>query len=66
VVVGKGGADLAAGDVRQWVGEALAPFKVPTHVLFRESLPYTASGKVVKDDVELDLACSLGDTSSWS
>jgi acyl-CoA synthetase (AMP-forming)/AMP-acid ligase II len=52
VVVLHEGAELDADGVRAWVGQALAGFKVPTHVLFRDVLPYTATGKVVKHEVE--------------
>jgi acyl-CoA synthetase (AMP-forming)/AMP-acid ligase II len=40
--------ELTADDVRRWAGGALAAFKVPEHVEFRDALPYNATGKVVK------------------
>jgi acyl-CoA synthetase (AMP-forming)/AMP-acid ligase II len=46
------GATLDADGVQAWVQQALAKYKVPTHVLFREALPYNATGKVLKHQVE--------------
>jgi acyl-CoA synthetase (AMP-forming)/AMP-acid ligase II len=51
-VVPRSGVGLSAEDVRAWVAEALAAFKVPTHVEFRDSLPYTQNGKVKKHELE--------------
>jgi acyl-CoA synthetase (AMP-forming)/AMP-acid ligase II len=51
-VVARPGSDLAAGDVQRWAAETLARFKVPAHVEFRESLPYTDTGKVMKHQLE--------------
>ena len=38
---------------------ALAPFKVPTYVEFRESLPRNATGKVIKHLLDSDQVSSL-------
>ncbi|MFN8053164.1 MAG: class I adenylate-forming enzyme family protein [Acidimicrobiales bacterium] len=44
------GAQLTAGDVQQWVGRHLAPFKVPTYVeVVADKLPRNASGKLLKN-----------------
>jgi len=44
------GASLSEADVRQWVAEGLAAFKVPTYVeLSHEKLPRNASGKLLKN-----------------
>jgi long-chain acyl-CoA synthetase len=44
------GAALTEDEVRQWVGETLAQFKVPAHVEVREdTLPRNASGKLLKN-----------------
>ena len=59
VVVLHDGAKLDREGVRSWVAEALAKFKVPTHVVFRDALPYNATGKVIKTEVEADLKASL-------
>jgi len=50
-VVVRAGADLTAPDVQRWVAEALAAFKVPALVEFRDALPYTDSGKVLKREL---------------
>jgi acyl-CoA synthetase (AMP-forming)/AMP-acid ligase II len=39
---------LGEDDVRDWVAETLASFKVPSKVEFRDELPHNASGKVLK------------------
>jgi acyl-coenzyme A synthetase/AMP-(fatty) acid ligase len=49
VVQVRDGHALSEADVRAWVGEVLAAFKVPTHVeLVHEPLPRNATGKVLK------------------
>lgn len=48
VVVRRPGSSLDAGGVRAWAAAALAPFKVPAHVEFRDRLPRNAAGKVMK------------------
>jgi long-chain acyl-CoA synthetase len=46
------GKQLTEADVRDWVADALAPFKVPTHVELRsEHLPRNASGKLLKNQL---------------
>ena len=39
---------ITEDDVKQWVATALAGFKVPSRVEFRDALPHNASGKVLK------------------
>jgi acyl-CoA synthetase (AMP-forming)/AMP-acid ligase II len=51
-VVLRDGADLTEADVREWAARSLAAFKVPTYVEFRDSLPYTQTGKVMKHELE--------------
>jgi acyl-CoA synthetase (AMP-forming)/AMP-acid ligase II len=46
------GASLEPAAVREWAGQSLAPFKVPAYVEFRDSLPYTQTGKVMKHELE--------------
>jgi acyl-CoA synthetase (AMP-forming)/AMP-acid ligase II len=60
VIVPHEGCDIEPDAVRAWVAAALASFKVPAHVLFRDELPYNATGKVVKHEVEADVAEELG------
>ena len=53
-VVVRAGASMEATDVQAWAAGALAGFKVPAHVEFRDSLPYTESGKVLKQLLEVE------------
>jgi fatty-acyl-CoA synthase len=48
VVVRRPGADLDADDVRGFVKDNLASYKVPRDVEFVDELPRTATGKVLK------------------
>jgi len=48
VVVRRPGADLDADDVRGYVKDNLASYKVPRDVEFVDELPRTATGKVLK------------------
>jgi acyl-CoA synthetase (AMP-forming)/AMP-acid ligase II len=51
-VVRAPGADgLTAEQVREWCAAALAAFKVPSRIEFRPSLPYTVSGKLLKQQL---------------
>ncbi|WP_219416189.1 class I adenylate-forming enzyme family protein [Pseudonocardia nigra] len=53
------GPDVA-DRLRRHVGERLASFKVPTHVVFRdEPLPRTPSGKVLKRDLRAPVAAEV-------
>jgi acyl-CoA synthetase (AMP-forming)/AMP-acid ligase II len=58
VVVLRPGASLEPQAVQDWVGEGLARFKVPAYVEFRDSLPYTQTGKVMKHQLEAEQADS--------
>jgi acyl-CoA synthetase (AMP-forming)/AMP-acid ligase II len=51
-VVPAPGCQPSVDDIRRFVAEALAAFKVPTYVVFRESLPYNATGKLLKRELE--------------
>jgi acyl-CoA synthetase (AMP-forming)/AMP-acid ligase II len=53
-VVLTGGAELTASEVQQWVRDALAAYKVPAYVEFRDQLPYTETGKVLKQALETE------------
>jgi long-chain acyl-CoA synthetase len=49
VVTIKPGAETSEEQLRAWVGERLAAFKVPVKVmLLRETLPRNANGKIMK------------------
>jgi acyl-CoA synthetase (AMP-forming)/AMP-acid ligase II len=56
VVVLQEGASLDPVAVQEWVAQGLAAFKVPAHVEFRDSLPYTQTGKVMKHLLETEQA----------
>jgi acyl-CoA synthetase (AMP-forming)/AMP-acid ligase II len=47
-VVRRAGSDLTEEDVRAWVAQGLAAFKVPNGVAFVESMPHNAAGKLMK------------------
>ncbi|HVM67339.1 MAG TPA: class I adenylate-forming enzyme family protein [Acidimicrobiales bacterium] len=51
-VVLHAGAPLDEDEVRAFAAEALASYKVPEHVEFIDSLPYNATGKVLKHLLE--------------
>jgi long-chain acyl-CoA synthetase len=50
-VVLKPGQDATVEDIRTWCKERLAPFKVPTHVEFRDELPKTTVGKILRREL---------------
>ncbi|WP_123670541.1 class I adenylate-forming enzyme family protein [Actinocorallia herbida] len=57
-VVLEEGRTLTADGVRAFARETLAPFKVPAHVEFRDALPYTETGKVLKRVLEEEHAAA--------
>jgi acyl-CoA synthetase (AMP-forming)/AMP-acid ligase II len=57
-VVLQEGASLEPAAVQEWAGQSLAPFKVPAYVEFRDSLPYTQTGKVMKHELEREQSSS--------
>jgi long-chain acyl-CoA synthetase len=57
------GAELSEAEVRQWVAEGLAAFKVPTYVDIRaEKLPRNASGKLLKNVLRGEGEVSFAET----
>ncbi|HXR28510.1 MAG TPA: acyl-CoA synthetase [Solirubrobacteraceae bacterium] len=52
-VVLRGGAELSEGEVKSYVKENLARYKVPREVVFLDELPRNATGKVVKRELQL-------------
>jgi len=48
IVVAQPGSQLDVDEIRTWAAAALAPYKVPAHVEFRDRLPRNATGKVMK------------------
>jgi acyl-CoA synthetase (AMP-forming)/AMP-acid ligase II len=51
-VVRRPGSALTGEQVRAWCAAALAAFKVPATVEFRAALPYTETGKLMKQELE--------------
>jgi len=51
-VVTRGGGSLSEDDVKAYVKENLANYKVPREVVFLDELPRNATGKVLKRDLE--------------
>ena len=51
VCVGRGGIAVEAAEVQAWVGAALARYKVPELVEFRDELPRNETGKVLKQQL---------------
>jgi len=47
-VVTREGVSLTGTEVQEWVAAGLAALKVPAAVEFRDVLPYTETGKVMK------------------
>ncbi|MCZ0997534.1 class I adenylate-forming enzyme family protein [Streptomyces mirabilis] len=54
IVVLKPGASLTAQEIEAWCLQGLARFKVPRYIEFRDSLPYTASGKIAKAELRAE------------
>ena len=52
-VVARNGAELTEAEVKEFVRENLARFKVPRDVVFVDVLPRNATGKVLKRDLRL-------------
>jgi acyl-CoA synthetase (AMP-forming)/AMP-acid ligase II len=52
VVVLHEDAPLDEAGVQEWVARGLAAYKVPAYVEFRDALPYTQTGKVMKHVLE--------------
>ncbi len=50
-VVLKAGEAAGKADIQAWCRERLAPFKVPTEVVFRTELPKSTLGKILKKEL---------------
>lgn len=50
-IVLKPGEQADVEEIRAWCKERLAPFKVPTHVEFRDELPKTTVGKILRREL---------------
>lgn len=53
-VVKKPGAEVTAGEIREFVKSNLARFKVPRDVVFLDELPRNPTGKVLKRELQAD------------
>lgn len=53
-VVLRQGVAVEPAELQRWVGETLARYKVPAHVEFRDELPMTETGKVLKHLLEAE------------
>ena len=51
-VVLKDGETATVDEIRAWCKERIAPFKVPTQVEFRDELPKTTVGKVLRRELQ--------------
>jgi long-chain acyl-CoA synthetase len=45
------GAELSVDDVRDYLRTSLAPYKIPRHVEFRDSLPKSNVGKILRREL---------------
>ncbi len=59
-VVRKPGVDVAEDELVAWCKERLAAYKYPRHVEFREALPMSATGKILKRELKAAHASSTG------
>ena len=50
------GAEVSAEQLTQWLGERMARYKLPRHILFRDALPKSGYGKIVKRTIRDELA----------
>lgn len=50
-IVLKPGQQADVEEIRGWCKERLAPFKVPTHVEFRDEIPKTTVGKILRREL---------------
>ena len=50
-VVLKPGESASEQDIKDWCKDKIAPFKIPTHVEFRDELPKTTVGKVLRREL---------------
>lgn len=47
-VVRRAGMEVSAHEIRQWCKERIAPYKVPVRVVFKDELPKSMIGKVLR------------------
>lgn len=52
VILLQPGAEATAEEMKAWAGKTLARFKVPAHIRFVTEMPYSATGKLLKRELE--------------
>lgn len=62
-VVTKAGASITAGDLRDHLGNIVAPNKIPARIVIRETLPRNPVGKVDRLALALEISALTDDTS---
>ncbi len=50
-IVARSGSTLTQAEILNWCRDRLAPFKIPTHIEFRQQLPRSTVGKVLKENL---------------
>ena len=60
VVVLHPGGDLSAADLQAWVRERLRSTKMPGVIEFRDELPYSPTGKLLRRVLRDELSASPG------
>ncbi|HET9984335.1 MAG TPA: long-chain fatty acid--CoA ligase [Longimicrobiales bacterium] len=53
-VVPRAGAEVTEDDLVAWCREHMAAYKYPRHIEFRDSLPMTATGKILKTELRAE------------
>ena len=51
-MVPRGGSTLSAEEIKSYVKQNLARYKVPREVVFLDELPRNATGKIVKRELQ--------------
>jgi crotonobetaine/carnitine-CoA ligase len=59
-VVLEDGKAVDENELKEWAATRLAPFKVPSRIYFRDSLPMTATHRVAKDALRKEYASDTG------
>lgn len=49
------GGGVTPDEIKEWVAERLADYKVPEEVIIRDMLPLTPVGKVLKKELEKEI-----------
>ena len=52
-VVRRPGTDVSEQDLVEWCREQMAAYKYPRHIEFREALPVSATGKILKRELKI-------------